>query len=89
MKPLDSVTAFDETRDIRDWFALGWFLGLPEETLLIVEEEHSRNDSKRQAVLNLWLKRNGESANWLSLGKAISKMPSNHLGLSQKLIKSR
>ena len=86
LKELNENSAFEETSDISDWFALGWFLGIPEDELLAIEKECSRTDSKRQAVLKLWLELKEKEATWLVLGKAIKKMRS-HVGLASKIIK--
>ena len=85
LEDLTPESAFTKTSDITDWYALGYFLGIQEEGLYEIEEENPRTDSKRQAVLDHWLKFNKEEANWANLGKAISKMRP-HLGLSQRIL---
>ena len=85
MEDLNSKSAFVETKDVSDWYALGWFLGIPEDKLFEVEEKHERTDDRRQAVLDIWLKGAEETVNWRVLGKAISRMR-QHNWLSRKIM---
>ncbi len=85
LEDLSSKTAFTETSDITDWYALGWFLGIAEVDLLEIDGSQSRTDEKRQAVLDQWLKKK-DDANWIGLSRAISKMRPHH-GLSRRLLK--
>ena len=71
--------------DIKDPFALGMFLAIPEEILLAIEGEHSRTDSRRQAVLDLWLEWKPLEATWSMLAKAIGRMRQHH-GLSRRIL---
>ena len=84
LEDLSSKTAFTETSDITDWYALGWFLGIAEVDLLEIDDSHSRTDEKRQAVLDKWLELEGDATNWMALSRAISKMRPHH-GLSRRL----
>ena len=82
---LDPKSAFNETSDVVDWYALGWFLGLDEDDLNDVEREQTRVDNRKQAMLELWLNKY-EQATWEVLGKALRNMP-QHIGLSQRIMK--
>ena len=54
---LDPKSAFTETGEVIDWYALGWFLSLDEDDLNDVEREMIRSDDRRQALLELWLEK--------------------------------
>lgn len=87
LKTLDEKSLFEETSDVQDWYALGWFLGIPESELLGIENTISRNDMRREEVLKLWLEMKGrDKANWLTLGEAICKIRAN-LGMGRRLVK--
>ena len=82
---LDPKSAYNETGEVIDWYALGWFLGLDEDDLNDVEREHIRSDNRRQAMLELWLVKE-YPASWYSLGRALRRMP-QHINLSERIIR--
>ena len=77
-------TAFKATQGVDDWYALGCFLNLKPEELIDIEEEHTRPDQRRNAVLQLWLEKYPLSAEWVDLADALQRMP-QHVGKSETI----
>ena len=80
---MKDIAAYEETSPIKDWYALGWFLGLREAELEEIERVKSRSDECRLAVLEYWIKTD-KMASWEKLSEAVRHMP-QHVGLSETI----
>lgn len=88
MKNLDVVdleSALEATKEVKDWYGLGWFLGMNDKVLSKIEEETANDENKNQRVLQLWLETNKAAASWKTLAEAIRNMPQHHC-LSQRIL---
>ncbi len=74
---------FETTKEIKDWYALGWFLGIEDKMLSKVDTE--KTDGQRQAILEAWLDTRSKTASWKILGEAIRNM-SQHRRLSERIL---
>lgn len=77
--PVSEEQALDQCSTISDWYALGWFLMLPEhveQKLEEIEHEHEETQDRLRAVFSLWRSsRQKQYCTWLWLASAIAKMP--------------
>ena len=84
---LDSKSAIEVTKEIQDWYALGWFLGISNEELAKTENAYLETSKRKEVVLNHWINAHKQNASWAMLGEAIQNM-SQHQKLSQRILTS-
>ena len=68
----------EELSGVTEWYTLGVYLGLTENEIKEIEQDHDGTARRRMAVLNKWLKKETDPS-WLILISALEKMSETSL----------
>ena len=74
----------EELSGVTEWYTLGIFLGLTENEIKAIEQDHDGTARRRMAVLNKWLKKETDLS-WLIIISALEKM--SEMSLANQLRK--
>ena len=74
----------EELSGVTEWYTLGVFLGLTENEIKEIEQDHDGTARRRMAVLNKWLKKEADPS-WLIIIFALEKM--SEMSLANQLRK--
>ena len=68
----------EELSGVIEWYTLGLFLGLTENEIKAIEQDHDGTVRRRMAVVNKWLKKEADPS-WLIIISALEKMSETSL----------
>ena len=68
----------EELSGVTEWYTIGLFLGLTENEIKAIEQDHDGTARRRMAVLNKWLKKEADPS-WLIIISALEKMSETSL----------
>ena len=68
----------EELTGVTEWYTLGLFLGLTENEIKEIEQDHEGTARRRMAVLNKWLKKETDPS-WLIVISALERMSETSL----------
>ena len=77
-KALSINLLVEELSGVTEWYTLGVFLGLTENEIREIEQDHEGTARRRMAVLNKWLKKEADPS-WLIIISALEKMSETSL----------
>ena len=77
-KALSINLLVEELSGVTEWYTLGVFLGLTENEIKEIEQDHEGTARRRMAVLNKWLKKEANPS-WLVIISALEKMSETSL----------